>query len=216
VPTSNAFVKRYELHYQPKKVEIPDGEMFTQYGYLNFHAKRDGGPKLSLAIKNKWSARWTKSWFYCRVPHLRSSEGGKSMHILHSWVSALNYTVEPEVECSDDDPNDAAFIRATNTIRGRDAIEEFVACKMFPLSSGFGFKDVTIGTTPVSKIQTLLLLFPVEPLSVEDVAHVLAEVDTEAKRFLGSFGLREYDTLMMVKLPYGGCVTVDIWLVFVL
>jgi hypothetical protein len=66
VPVSNTFVKRYELRYQPKKVETLDGGMFTQYGCLNFHAKRDGGPKLSLAIKNKWSTGWTKSWFYYR------------------------------------------------------------------------------------------------------------------------------------------------------
>jgi hypothetical protein len=43
VPTSSAFVKRYELNYQPKKVETPEGEMVAQYGCLNFHAKRDGG-----------------------------------------------------------------------------------------------------------------------------------------------------------------------------
>jgi hypothetical protein len=67
-------------------------------------------------------------------------------------MSALNYMVEPEVECSDDDPNDAAFIRATTTIWGQYIVEEFVAYKMFPLASSFGFKDVTISTTPVSKI----------------------------------------------------------------
>jgi hypothetical protein len=78
-PVSNTFVKRYELHYQPKKVETPEGEMAAQYGYLNFHAKRDGGPKLSLAIKNKWSAGWMRYWFYCRKPCLCSSEGGKSV-----------------------------------------------------------------------------------------------------------------------------------------
>jgi hypothetical protein len=30
----------------------------AQYGCLNFHAKRDGGSKLSLAIKNKWAMGW--------------------------------------------------------------------------------------------------------------------------------------------------------------
>jgi hypothetical protein len=67
-------------------------------------------------------------------------------------MSVLDYTVEPEVECLDDDLNDVAFVRAITTIGGRDAVEEFVACKMFPLASGFGFKDVTIGMTPVLKI----------------------------------------------------------------
>jgi hypothetical protein len=90
-----------------------------------------GGAKLSLAIKNKWSAGWTRSWFYCLVPCLCSSEGGKSVHILHLQMSVLDYTVESEVECKDDDPSDAAFIRVTTTIRGQDAVEEFVACKMF-------------------------------------------------------------------------------------
>jgi hypothetical protein len=55
VPLRNSFVKRYELHYQPKTVDTPDGEWIVQYEYLNFHAKRDGTPKFSLAMKNKWS-----------------------------------------------------------------------------------------------------------------------------------------------------------------
>jgi hypothetical protein len=106
----NAFAKQYELHYQPKKVETPEGEKFALYGCLNFHAKRDGGPKPSLAIKNKWSLGSTKAWFYCRVPCLRSSEGGRSVYALHSRMSALDYVVEPEVDCPDDDLNNAAFV----------------------------------------------------------------------------------------------------------
>jgi hypothetical protein len=168
IPSSDAFAKRYELHYQPKKVETPEGEMFTQYGCLNFHAKRDGGPKLSLAIKNKWSVVWTKSWFYFHVPCIWSSGGGKNIYILHLRMSALDYTVEPEVECPDDDPNYTTFVQATTTIGGRDTVEEFVAYKIFPLASCFNFKDVTVDATPMSKIQTVLPLFPVEPVSMGD------------------------------------------------
>jgi hypothetical protein len=67
-------------------------------------------------------------------------------------MSALDYVVELEVECPDDDANDAAFIRATATIGGRDAIKEFVACKIYPLASDFGFRGMTIDTTPMSKV----------------------------------------------------------------
>jgi hypothetical protein len=83
VPLGNLFAKSYELHYQPKTVLTPEGDQIVQYGCLNFHAKRDGGPKLSLTIKNKWLAGWTKSWFYCRVPCRQCSGGGKSMYALH-------------------------------------------------------------------------------------------------------------------------------------
>jgi hypothetical protein len=80
MPSGDAFVKRYELHYQPKKVETDEGVLFVQYGCLNFHAKRDGGPKLSHAIKNKWFLGWMKALFYCRVPCLCGSRGGKSVY----------------------------------------------------------------------------------------------------------------------------------------
>jgi hypothetical protein len=50
-------------------------------------------------------------------------QGWKSVYAHHSQMSELYYTVEPEVECPNDDPNDAAFVRATATIEGRDAVE---------------------------------------------------------------------------------------------
>jgi hypothetical protein len=53
VPSGNAFVKWYELHYQPKTVETLEGDQITQYGCLNFCAKRNGSPKLSFSIMNK-------------------------------------------------------------------------------------------------------------------------------------------------------------------
>jgi hypothetical protein len=125
---------------------------------------------------------------------------------LHSWISELDYVVEPEVECSADDPNDAAFVRATTTIGGRDAVEEYVACKMYPLSVNFGFKSVAVGLTAVSKVETPLPLFVVGRVSVEHAERVLAEVKTKAEKVLGSFGPREHDALVLVNIPNGGCV----------
>jgi hypothetical protein len=95
-------------------------------------------------------------------------------------MSTRDYVVESDVECPDVDPNDVAFIDISATIGGRDAIEEFVACKMYPLGSGFGFKDVAIGTTPVSKVQTPLPVFPVGTVFVEGASHLLAKMETEA------------------------------------
>jgi hypothetical protein len=93
VPSGNSFAKCYELHYMLKTVETPKGDQITQYGCLNFHAKSDGSPKLSLAIKNKWLAGCTKSWFYCCVLCQWSSRSGKSIYALHSWMSKLDYAI---------------------------------------------------------------------------------------------------------------------------
>jgi hypothetical protein len=38
-PSSDGFAKRYELHYQPKKVAVDGFKKFQQFGVINFHAK---------------------------------------------------------------------------------------------------------------------------------------------------------------------------------
>jgi hypothetical protein len=126
------------------------------------------------------------------------------MYALHLWISALDYIVEPEVECPDNDVNDAAFVRATTTIGGRDAVEEFVACRMYPLASSFGFRDVMVGMTAVSKVKTQLPLFPVELASTEGAGCFLVNVKVDAERVLGSFRLMEYNALVTAKLPNNG------------
>jgi lysyl-tRNA synthetase class I len=77
-PSDDSFVKRYELHYQSKKVDVDGVEKYQQFGCINFHARQGVRAKLTPAIKNKWSARWTKVWFYCKVPTHVCTQGGKS------------------------------------------------------------------------------------------------------------------------------------------
>jgi hypothetical protein len=81
------------------------------------------------------------------------------MYDLHSRMSVLDYTVEPEVECLDSNANNTTFVRATATIRGRDVVEEFLACKMYPLATSYGFKGVAIDTMLVLKVRTLCRCF---------------------------------------------------------
>jgi hypothetical protein len=84
-------------------------------------------------------------------------------------MSKLDYAVEPDIECSDNDLNDAAFIRATSTVGGHNAIEEYVTCKMYPLDVGFDFKSVPLGMTPISRVETPLPLFVVGTIAVEPI-----------------------------------------------
>jgi hypothetical protein len=119
-------------------------------------------------------------------------------------MSALDYIVEAKVDCSYIDVNDTAFVQATTMIGGHDPVEEFLACGMYPLSSGFGFRDVAIRTTIVSKVETALPIFPVEAVSAGSANHFLAKVKSDADKFLGSYGPREYYVCMLAKLPNSG------------
>jgi hypothetical protein len=83
-PSSDGFAKRYELHYQPKKAALDGFKKFQQFSVINFHGKRGGEAGLTPATKNKWSAGWTKGWFYCTVPlHPCPRGGGGTVHALH-------------------------------------------------------------------------------------------------------------------------------------
>jgi hypothetical protein len=39
VPSAEGFTMRYELHYQPRKMDVDGAEVLGQYGCINFHAK---------------------------------------------------------------------------------------------------------------------------------------------------------------------------------
>jgi hypothetical protein len=121
-------------------------------------------------------------------------------------MSKLDYAVEPDIECSDNDLNDATFIRATSTVGGHNAIEEYVACKMYPLDVGFDFKSVPLGMTPISRVETPLPLFVVGTIAIEHVDRVLAGIETKVERVLGSFGLGEYDALGMANILNDSCL----------
>jgi hypothetical protein len=72
---------------------------------------------------------------------------GKGVNALHSHMCTLDFAMEPLFDCSDDDAGDVAFATTTRSIRGRDAIEEYVACGLFPLLASFGLGDVLNGET---------------------------------------------------------------------
>jgi hypothetical protein len=41
--TSDDFAKQYELHYQPKKMEVDRATLDAQFDCVNFHAKQNKG-----------------------------------------------------------------------------------------------------------------------------------------------------------------------------
>jgi hypothetical protein len=98
------------------------------------------------------------------------------MYTLHLWMSELDYAVKPKVECPDNDPTDAAFIQVTATNGGCDALEEYVACRIYLLAASFGFKNVPLGMTPVSKVETPLLPFAMGTIAAEHTNHLLVVV----------------------------------------
>jgi hypothetical protein len=64
---------------------------------------------------------------------------GKRIYPLSSTMTELDYLTEAPSSCGLEDANVAAFTEATSIIRGRDAVEDFLACGLWPLSEKFSF-----------------------------------------------------------------------------
>jgi hypothetical protein len=56
------------------------------------------------------------------------------------------------VNCLDTDLNDATFVQAMTMIGGHDTIKEFLACRLYPISTGFNFGEVSNDTTAASMV----------------------------------------------------------------
>jgi hypothetical protein len=69
-----------------------------------------------------------------------------------------------------EDDDFAAFIEANSLIEGRDAVEEFLACGLWPLGEQFGFR-VEAKESPLSKV-----MVPMPQITV-----AIEERDSEAK-----------------------------------
>jgi hypothetical protein len=120
-------------------------------------------------------------------------------------MTGLDFVMEPLFECPDDDAGDAAFVKATRTIGGRDAIEEYMACGFFPLSASFGLGEVGNGETAVSKLAVPMPMFSVARLPEETNDGFRGRVELVTANIVGRYARGEHD-VCVAALPNGGRV----------
>jgi hypothetical protein len=135
-------------------------------------------------------------------PFAMKPSWGKGVYALHSHMCALDYLTEPSVSCPDTNAGDAAFVRATRMIGGCDAVEEYLAYGMYPLSAHFGLQEITDDETPVSKLTVPLPEFHEAKAEEESDAQFLAKVELEAENILGTYTCTEHDACIR-SLPNG-------------
>jgi hypothetical protein len=122
-----------------------------------------------------------KVWFYCKVPLHICLKGG-SVHVLCSHMSALRFRTNPSFDCPNDNLSDGAFVWASKSIGGWDAVEEFISCDVWPLAAGVNFEQVKV---PLPR-------FPISHEDDEDDIKFLARVEQEARVVVGSYTCTEH------------------------
>jgi hypothetical protein len=149
--------------------------------------------RLTPAVRNKWTSGWDGNWFYCRVPLEQTTDvRGKGLYPLSYTMTPLNYVMEVMFNCGPVDTDVAAFTEAASIIGGCDAVEEFLACGMWPLSENFGFK-VETKETPLSKV--VVLMPQVTPvIGVQELGLTLeVRISTAACLLVGNYNIAEHN-----------------------
>jgi hypothetical protein len=140
-PTADVLTQDYEFHYQKKKIQPErfESTLVAQFDCITFHPSRfRNRARLTPAVRNKWMSRWDGSWFYCRVPLEQTADvRGKGTYPLSCTMTPFSYATEVTFECGPVDADVAAFTKAASIIGGRNAVEEFLACGMWPLSETY-------------------------------------------------------------------------------
>jgi hypothetical protein len=125
------------------------------------------------------------------------AQGGKVIHILFSYMCSLKFWTEPPFDCADDNSRDVAFIQATKFIGGQDAVEEFIACGMYPLEIDANFDRVATCTMSISKLKVPLPKFvAVCKDDNEDDVLFLVRVELDAEGIVGSYTKPERDACL--------------------
>jgi hypothetical protein len=135
-------------------------------------------------------------------------------------MAELSFVSDPLFDYPDGNASNATFVKATHTVGGRDAMEEYVACGLFPLSASFKLGEVVDEETPTSKLSAALMDFPIVRLSGEINDCFWARVELANMDVVGQYTRGEHKACVKAVpnqgrvnqvfkhggVPYGPCL----------
>jgi hypothetical protein len=89
--------------------------------------------------------------------------------------------------CVESDVNAESFELATGTIGGRDAVEEYLACSLWPLSATWDLDEVKKAEAPLSKVTVPLPKVLAAKGSQESDRDFVTRIATAAYRLVGNY-----------------------------
>jgi hypothetical protein len=108
-------------------------------------------------------------------------------------MTQLNYLMDSPFLCDPEDMNVIAFAEVASIIGGHDAVEEFLACDMWPFSEQFGFK-VDTKETPLSKVIVPMLKVTPTIDAQESEATFEKRFMNAASFLVGNYNIAEHNT----------------------
>jgi hypothetical protein len=131
---AEAFYRVHELQYQTKA--RADG-LHKNFGCYNFAYRKDTKAPI-IGYRTKWPTGWTSEWFYIRAYEKR---GKKIMTMVMSLIRLSFGMTRPLCHTQLGSPCQLAEVEfrvVAAEISTRDLVQEYLANRTFPTSSGWG------------------------------------------------------------------------------
>jgi hypothetical protein len=189
-PNAEAFCWVHKLHYQTKA--RADG-LHENFGCYNFAYRKDTkAPVLSYCTK--WPTGWKSEWFYMKADEKKIE---KLMSMVMSPLTLSFGMTRPLCHMQLGSPCHVAEVEfrvVAAEVSTRDLVQEFLANRVFPTSSGWGMpKKKNVGKK--HELVRLLYRFKFEKEFKKPCQEWLEMIETMCNEILGNYTKKE-DQLM--------------------
>jgi hypothetical protein len=187
---AEAFCRVHELHYQTKA--RADG-LHKNFGYYNFAYRKDTKAQV-IGYRTKWPTKWTNEWFYVKADEKRREK------LMTLVMKPMKLSFEmTRVLChmqlgSPWQVAEVEFRVVAAEISTRDLVQEYLANKTFPTSSGWGMPKKKEGGKKHELVR-LPYCFKFEKQFKKPCNEWLEMIETMCNEILGNYTKKE-DQLM--------------------
>jgi hypothetical protein len=132
-----AFYRVHELHCQTKA--RADG-LHKNFGGYNFAYRKDTKTPV-IGYRTKWTTGWTSEWFYIKADEKKKE---KLMTMVMSPLKLSFGMTRPLCHMQLGSPSQLAEVEfrvVASEISTRDLVQEYLANRTFPTSSGWGMAN---------------------------------------------------------------------------
>jgi hypothetical protein len=153
-PNAKAFYRVHELHYQTKARAYG---LHENFGCYNFVYRKDTKAPV-LSCRTKWPTGWKSEWFYMKVDEKRRE---KLMTIVMSLLKLGFGMTRPLCHMQLGSPCQVAEVEfrvVVAEVSTRDLVQEYLANRVFPTSSGWGMPKKKDGEKSTNLFGSLTVL----------------------------------------------------------
>jgi hypothetical protein len=189
-PDAKAFYRVHELHYQTKA--MADG-LHENFGCYNFAYRKDMKAPV-LCYRTKWPTGWKNEWFYMKADEKNKE---KLMTLVMSPLSFSFGMTRPLCNMQLGSPCQLVEVKfrvVAEQISTRDLVQEYLANRTYPTSSGWGMpKKKEAGKK--HEFVRLAYRFKFEKQFKKPCKEWLDMIETMCNKILGNYTKKE-DQLM--------------------